>query len=168
MTAVASTVSIAYQRRRGSAPGPRFTLLDGLAGVMYLAILIPIWAVGTGNLEAPGYGLLAGYTTSPMIVNMFVHFCFFAYKARSMWSSFAAPRVHECPNCHNNFIVGAQREKETGKGGERYSLLRGEDYLDTDADAEHYIGASARPSEEHLRPECDDKDEGKGKSMMVV
>jgi hypothetical protein len=70
MTAVASTVSIIHQRRRGSPPGPRFTLLDGLAGITYLAILIPIWAVETGDLASPGYGLLAGYTTAPMIVNM--------------------------------------------------------------------------------------------------
>jgi hypothetical protein len=70
MTAVASAVSIIHQRRRGSVPGPKFTLLDGLAGITYLAILIPIWAVETGELGAPGYGLLAGYTTAPMIVNM--------------------------------------------------------------------------------------------------
>jgi hypothetical protein len=70
MTAVASTVSVVHQRRRGTAPGPKFALLDGLASIIYLAILIPIWAVGVGDLGAPGYGLLAGYTTSPMIVNM--------------------------------------------------------------------------------------------------
>ncbi|KAL1800638.1 hypothetical protein ACET3X_000980 [Alternaria dauci] len=168
MTAVASAVSILHQRRRGTVPGPRFTILDGLAGIVYLAILIPIWAVEVGELGAPGYGLLAGYTTAPMIVNMFVHFYFFALKARSMLSSFAAPEVHECPNCHNNFTVGAQQTRETNKGGERYSLLRGEDYLDTDADAEPYIDASARPSEEQLRPECDVKDEGKGKAMIDV
>jgi hypothetical protein len=85
-----------------------------------------------------------------------------------MWSSFAAPQVHECPNCHNNFTVGAPQIKETSKSGERYSLLRGEDYLDTDADAEHYINTSARPSEEQLRPECDDKGEGEGKSIIDV
>ncbi|CAN9109433.1 unnamed protein product [Alternaria alternata] len=168
MTAVASAVSIIQQRRCGSVPGPKFTLLDGLAGITYLAILIPIWAVETGELGAPGYGLLTGYTTAPMIVNMFVHFYFFAHKSRSVWALFAAPLVHECPNCHNNFTVGAQQIKETSKGGERYTLLRGEDYLDTDADAEPYIDASARPSEEQLRPECDVKDEGKGKSIIDV
>jgi hypothetical protein len=85
-----------------------------------------------------------------------------------MWASFAAPQVHECPNCRNNFTVGAQPIKETSKGGERYSLLRGEDYLDTDADAEHYIDASARPSEEQPRSGCDVEDESKGKSMIDV
>jgi hypothetical protein len=70
MTAVAATVAIIHQRRHGSAPGPRFALLDGLAGITYLAILIPIWVVEIDNLRAPGYGLLAGYTTAPMIVNM--------------------------------------------------------------------------------------------------
>jgi nitrate/TMAO reductase-like tetraheme cytochrome c subunit len=85
-----------------------------------------------------------------------------------MWSSFAAPQVHECPNCHNCFAVGAPQTKEKSKSGERYSLLRGEDYLDTDADAEHYIDASGRPSEEQLRPKDDDKDEGRGKSIIDV
>jgi hypothetical protein len=70
MTAVASTLAMIHQRRHGSAPGPKFALLDGLAGITYLAILIPIWAVEIDHLRAPGYGLLAGYTTAPMIVNM--------------------------------------------------------------------------------------------------
>jgi hypothetical protein len=70
MTAVASTVSIVHQRRYSRMPGPKFALLDGLAGVTYLAILIPIWAVEVGELRESGYGLLTGYTTAPMIVNM--------------------------------------------------------------------------------------------------
>jgi hypothetical protein len=85
-----------------------------------------------------------------------------------MWSAWHSPQVHECPNCHNNFTVGAPQVKETSKSGERYSLLRGEEYLDADADAEQYIGESARSSEEQLRPECDNKDEGKGKSIIDV
>jgi hypothetical protein len=85
-----------------------------------------------------------------------------------MLSAWFSPQVHECPNCHNNFTVGAPQIKETSKIGERYSLLRGEDYLDADADAEQYVGESARSSEEQLRPECDTKDEGKGKSIIDV
>jgi hypothetical protein len=82
-----------------------------------------------------------------------------------MWLALLAPVVHECPNCHHNLTAGAPQVKETSKAGERYSLLRGEDYLD--ADAEPYIDESARPSEEQLRPENDGK-EDKGKSIMDV
>ncbi|KAI4668230.1 uncharacterized protein J4E78_002054 [Alternaria triticimaculans] len=150
MTAVASTVSIVHQRRHDRMPGPKFALLDGLAGIAYLAILIPIWAVEVDDLGSAGYGFLAGYATAPMIVNMFVHFYFFACKARAMWFALRTPTI-----------------KETNKGGARYSLLRGEDYLDADADAERYIDESARASEEQLRPEGDDK-EDKGKSSIDV
>ncbi|KAI4692767.1 uncharacterized protein J4E88_001135 [Alternaria novae-zelandiae] len=150
MTAVASTASIVHQRRHNRTPGPKFALLDGLTGIAYLAILIPIWAVEVDDLGSAGYGFLAGYATAPMIVNMFVHFYFFACKARAMWFALRTPTI-----------------KETNKGGARYSLLRGEDYLDADADAERYIDESTRPSEEQLRPEGDDK-EDKGKSSIDV
>ncbi|KAI4928447.1 uncharacterized protein J4E92_005933 [Alternaria infectoria] len=167
MTAVASTASIVHQRRHNRTPGPKLALLDGLAGIAYLAILIPIWAVEVDDLGSAGYGFLAGYATAPMIVNMFVHFYFFACKARAMWFALRTQTVHECPNCHHNLTVGTPQVKETNKGGARYSLLRGEDYLDADADAERYIDESARSSEEQLRPEGDDK-EDKGKSSIDV
>jgi hypothetical protein len=37
---------------------------------MYVGLLVPIWVVEIGRLREPGYGLLAGYATAPMIVNM--------------------------------------------------------------------------------------------------
>jgi len=70
MTAVASTISLYYQRRHGRVPGPSLALLDGAALCMYLAILIPIWAIEINGLREAKLGLLAGYLTSPMITNM--------------------------------------------------------------------------------------------------
>lgn len=70
LTAAASALSLMHYRRCGSKPGARFASIDLLALVAYVAILIPVWAVEIGKLEEPGFGLLAGYTTAPMIVNM--------------------------------------------------------------------------------------------------
>lgn len=72
--------------------------------------------------------------------------------------------MHECPNCHNNFIVGAPQMQKAGKGGEGYSLLRGEEYLD--ADATPYV--DARDSEEQIRPEGEISGESKGKAIIDV
>jgi hypothetical protein len=73
---------------------------------------------------------------------------------------------HECPNCHNKFIPRAQPQvEEVSKGGERYSLLRGEDYLDEDAVA--YV--DGRISEEQVGPKgAGDLEEGKGKGNMEL
>jgi hypothetical protein len=73
---------------------------------------------------------------------------------------------HECPNCHNKYVVRAQPQvKEVSKGGERYSLLRGEDYLDEDAVA--YV--DGRTSEEQVGPEgAGDLEEGKGKGQIKL
>jgi hypothetical protein len=160
--------------------------LDGVASITYLGVLIPIWAVEVGELHLSGFGLLVGYCTAPMIVNMWVqfplllcydffahanrliHFYIFVFNARSIWASYGGLQVHECPNCHNNFTVGARKVQETSQSGERHSLLRGEDYLDPDADAEHYIHASARPSEETMRPEGDEVDGKEGKGKMII
>lgn len=73
LTVLASSLSLVHYRRHGTAPGARFFSVDGLAGLAYLGVLIPIWAVEIGLLEKSGFGLLAGYTTAPMIVNMYVY-----------------------------------------------------------------------------------------------
>jgi hypothetical protein len=70
ITAVASAVSIRHHRKHNRVPGPRLAILDGIASIAYLGILTPIWAVEIEELELPGFGLLAGYCTAPMIVNM--------------------------------------------------------------------------------------------------
>ncbi|KNG46058.1 hypothetical protein DDE82_001907 [Stemphylium lycopersici] len=168
MTAVASSISLITQRRHSRLPGAQFSLLDGLAAVTYLSILISIWAAEVVRMGDGGEGLVAGYTTAPMIVNMFVHAYIFGCNARTLWASRSSVQVHECPNCHNSFAVGAQPAKETTKGGDRYSLLRGEDYLYNDADEGCYIDASARSSEEQMRPECEAKEEGKDKKILEV
>jgi hypothetical protein len=71
LTAATSTIGLAYDRRHGRVPNFRYAVLDLAATIVYLGLLIPIWAVEIGALRAPGYGLLAGYTTGPMIVNMY-------------------------------------------------------------------------------------------------
>jgi hypothetical protein len=72
---------------------------------------------------------------------------------------------HQCPNCHNKFITSAPQIQEVGKGGERYSLLRGEDYLDEDAVA--YV--DSRTSEEQVGPEgAGDIEENKGKGAIKL
>jgi hypothetical protein len=70
MTAVASAVSIRHHRKHNRVPGPRLAILDGVASLTYLGVLIPVWAVEVRELEQPGFGLLTGYCTTPMIVNM--------------------------------------------------------------------------------------------------
>ena len=72
--------------------------------------------------------------------------------------------MHECPNCRNNFIVGAPQVQQTSNSPEGYSLLRGETYLDEDA----VPYADARNSEEQVRPESETKGEGKGKTIIDV
>lgn len=70
LTAFASTRSLVHQRRFGRMPQASFKAVDGVACIAYLSILTAIWAVEIGYLERPGFGLLAGYTTAPMILNM--------------------------------------------------------------------------------------------------
>lgn len=67
MTAAASTIGIA---RHGKAPRISIALLDLAAAVSYVALLIPIWTIEVPRLNQGGVGLLIGYTTAPMIVNM--------------------------------------------------------------------------------------------------
>lgn len=45
-------------------------LIDLAAAISYVAILLPIWTYEVGHLNQGGVGLLIGYTTAPMIVNM--------------------------------------------------------------------------------------------------
>lgn len=72
LTAFACVASLHHHRKHGSSPGARLALLDAFAGVGYLSILLPIWIVEIGRLAQPGFGLLVGYLTAPMIINMYV------------------------------------------------------------------------------------------------
>lgn len=69
-TTITSVASLIYHRKHGRMPGSRFILLDAFCFVAYLSILLPIWLIEIGRLVQPGWGLLAGYLTAPMIVNM--------------------------------------------------------------------------------------------------
>jgi len=104
-----------------------------------------------------------------LMVKRVLHAYVFVFKFRAMRKALASSAtLHECPNCHSEFVVGRPQIKETSKGGERYSLLRGEEYLDADADAELYVEGSARPSEEGMRPESESKEEDKGKNILDI
>jgi hypothetical protein len=67
LTAATSTIGIA---RHGRMPNTLVSLLDLAAAIMYVALLIPVWAVEVPYMNRGGLGLLIGYTTAPMIVNM--------------------------------------------------------------------------------------------------
>jgi hypothetical protein len=70
LTAAISITGLVHNRKHGRMPSFRYSLLDFLAAVMYVGLLVPIWVVEIGWLREPGYGLLAGYATAPMILNM--------------------------------------------------------------------------------------------------
>jgi hypothetical protein len=67
LTAIASIIGIA---RHGRMPRMSVALLDLTAAVTYVALLICIWAIEVHQMNKGGLGLLIGYTTAPMIVNM--------------------------------------------------------------------------------------------------
>ncbi|KAF2124654.1 hypothetical protein P153DRAFT_301263 [Dothidotthia symphoricarpi CBS 119687] len=167
LTAIAATASLLHHKKHRntfvSTPArPRMALLDLLAGFAYLGVLIPIWVVDIGTMRRPGFGLLAGYTTAPMIVNMFIHFGIVLYNAPALFASFKDDTCRQCPNCRNKFTISGAEVRQTTKGGAGYNLLRGEVYLDADEDAAVYHDSIAS---EDLRP---DMSEGvKGKAVEV-
>ncbi|KAF2828232.1 hypothetical protein CC86DRAFT_381174 [Ophiobolus disseminans] len=163
-TAAASAVALLNYRRHGRMPSFKYTLLDFAAGLWYVAVLIPIWAVEIGILNKSGLGLLAGYTTAPMIVNMFYHIYVFLCNVTFLWSWIFSKAEHECPNCRSKFTVGPPQVQEVSKGGERYSLLRGDDYLDEDTVAYE----DARTSEEQVGVQGDVDVEAKGKGTIKI
>jgi hypothetical protein len=67
LTALASIFGL---RRDGKKPNLVVFTLDFVAAISYVALLIPIWVVEIRHLHKVGLGLLVGYTTAPMIVNM--------------------------------------------------------------------------------------------------
>jgi hypothetical protein len=92
-----------------------------------------------------------------------VHLYLVVCNARLVWSwisSTASRTEHECPNCHSKLTAARPQVQEVSQGPERYSLLRGEDYLDEDAVAY----TEARDSEEQvgLQGGADVEDKGKG------
>jgi len=166
MTAAASAIALMHRRKHDRLPNFRYALLDLLAFVTYLGVLIPIWAVEVGKLNQGGFGLLSGYTTAPMIVNMFIHLYFFLINARQVWSWISESSAQECPHCHGIINEAPSRGQETVQRDEGYSLLRGEGYLDADADAVAY--SDGRPSEDQIGMQDNDDTETKGKGAIKI
>ncbi|KAF1844419.1 uncharacterized protein K460DRAFT_397520 [Cucurbitaria berberidis CBS 394.84] len=164
LTALASTLSLLHYRKYGRSPGHRFAHFDAFASALYLGVLGPIWGIEVDRISDGGYGLLVGYLTAPMILNMIIHFYCFVYNARSAWVAFSNRKTHECPNCHQNFVSGPPQVRQTAQDPSEYSLLRGETYLDENA----VPYSNARSSDDQIRPESDEKGESKGKAALDV
>jgi hypothetical protein len=88
-----------------------------------------------------------------------------AMDAKFLWTWIFQAAEHECPNCHRPYTASAPEVKETSNAGERYSLLRGEDYLDGDAiayndarDEENLVGLESAEAEQST----DTGNKGKG------
>jgi hypothetical protein len=92
-----------------------------------------------------------------------VHIYLVVCNARFVWawmSGLVSRTEHECPNCRSKFPAARPQVQEVSEGPERYSLLRGENYLDDDAAAY----TEARDSEEQVGLEggADVEDKGQG------
>lgn len=82
------------------------------------------------------------------------------------------PSCQQCPNCQAKFITGTSPITNS-KG---YSLLRGEEYLDVEADpiqyrdSEDFLGEGAERAEQTDQPEQARaaEDNSKGKEMIEV
>jgi hypothetical protein len=91
------------------------------------------------------------------------HIYAFLYNVKFVCSMLFNRTEHECPNCRSKFLVATPEVQETIKSGERYSLLRGEDYLDEDAVAYN----DARTSEEQVGVTgAADEENAKGKGAI--
>jgi EamA domain-containing membrane protein RarD len=66
-TAVSAIIAIKWHER---TPILTVSLLDLAGAISYVALLIPIWAIDVGRMNKGGLGLLVGYTTAPLILNM--------------------------------------------------------------------------------------------------
>ncbi|KAF2995253.1 hypothetical protein E8E13_003467 [Curvularia kusanoi] len=153
LTVVTSSASLICMRKQGKGPRTwHFRALDLAAVCAYFAVLVPCWALEIREFNTGGFGLLTGYLTAPMIINMFIHmyFLFKDLKFRSTVDALLGnPRCQQCPNCQAKFTTGTS-QVVTSKG---YSLLRGEDYLDVEADpiqyrdSEDFLGEGAERAE---------------------
>ncbi|KAF9695460.1 hypothetical protein EKO04_006466 [Ascochyta lentis] len=176
LTVLASTMSLQYTKMHGKSPrGLLYILLDTASVSAYIGVLIPCWVLEIREFSAGGFGLLVGYTTAPMIVNMLIHTYFVLGQIpyRSLLSKLnnQDSTCQQCPNCQAKFISGTN-QTTTKKG---YSLLRGEDYLDVEADhvqyrdSEDFLGEGAEPAEQAEQAEqATQLDSGKGKDMVEV
>lgn len=87
---------------------------------------------------------------------MYIFLC----NARFIWSWLFSQTEHECPNCRSRFVTSAPEVQQVTNVAERYSLLRGEDYLDEDTVA--YVDARTSEDQIGVRGGTDAEDKGKG------
>ncbi|KAJ8115737.1 hypothetical protein OPT61_g2677 [Boeremia exigua] len=181
LTVAASSVSLRYMKTQGKTPRAlQFKVLDLVSAVAYFGVLMPCWTVELRQFSAVGFGLLTGYLTAPMILNMFIHIYFTANHLQ--WKKFFSATTtllgfnqqsacQQCPNCQAQFIP-ATAQTTTNKG---YSLIRGEDYLDVEADpiqyrdSEDFLGEGAERAERAEQPEqakAAEEDNQKSKDMI--
>lgn len=193
VTVTSAILSLQYMKKHCKTPRAlRFVVLDIVAVFGYIGTLIPCWALEIQEFGAGGFGLLTGYVTAPMIVSMlvapslkaatntdvdrFVHIYFVLKtvpwkKAFASLSSCSKRSCQQCPHCQAKFMSGAAPPM-TKKG---YSLLRGEEYLDVEADpiqyrdSEDFLGEGAERAEQPEQPEqaAAAEDNGKSADMMV-
>ena len=71
LTCFAASTSLVYIKKHGKNPRSfHLRALDFSAICFYVAVMIPCWAVEIRKFNSGGFGLLTGYLTAPMIVNM--------------------------------------------------------------------------------------------------
>ncbi|KZM20311.1 uncharacterized protein EKO05_0006980 [Ascochyta rabiei] len=164
LTVAASTMSLQYMKKHGKSPrGSILMLLDVASVSAYIGVLVPCWSIEILEFSTGGFGLLVGFTTAPMIINMLVHAYFIQNQVpyKSLLSKLykKGSTCQQCPNCQAKFISGTT-ETTTKKG---YSLLRGEDYLDVEADhvqyrdSEDFLGEGADRAEQGDQAEQDER-----------
>lgn len=58
-------------KKHGKTPlAVRFAIVDLLAVFGYIGVMIPMWTLELDEYRDGRFGLLVGYVTAPMIVNM--------------------------------------------------------------------------------------------------
>lgn len=71
VTVASATTSLQYMKKHGKNPRAlHLTVLDLVAIFGYIGTLVPCWALEIREFSAGGFGLLTGYVTTPMILNM--------------------------------------------------------------------------------------------------
>jgi hypothetical protein len=71
MTVLASIASLRNMKKHSKVlTGLKLKLFDLVSMFTYLGVLIPIWVVEVQRMNRSGLGLLIGYTTAPLIVNL--------------------------------------------------------------------------------------------------
>lgn len=71
MTVAASSISLQYMKKHGKSPRVlHLRVLDLISALTYLSVMIPCWTVEIREFGNGGFGLLVGYVTAPMILNM--------------------------------------------------------------------------------------------------